>query len=237
MPSRNAAAAGRAANAPCAQTRLAPHLRRRPRARAAPSYACSSAFPFPLSIHRTSLACQCKLTFYPVQRVSPGRSGSSLAADAAAVWRRSLDVATFEHPTTCQVVACRAKIFFLRTRIKSLPGAYAISPYEAKYPPATASFHVRRTEGTMPTGQILLRCPKAVHAGPKRVRAILGAGFIFRRPGLITIFINLPTVVAAPLWKSRKILLCSLRRPWGRDDLGEFAVRGCERDEGADEHV
>src|SRR5215468_10639793 len=157
MPSRNAAAAGRVANAPCAQTRLAPHLRRRPRARAAPSYACSSAFPFPLSIHLTSLACQCKLTFYPVRRVSPGRSGSSLAADAAAVWRRSLDVATFEHPetytTTCLVVACHAKIFFLRTRIKSLPGAYAISPYEAKYPPATASFHVRRTQGTMPTSK------------------------------------------------------------------------------------
>src|SRR5215813_6468276 len=193
MPSRNAAAAGRAANAPCAQTRLAPHLRRRPRARAAPSYACSSAFSFPLSIHLTSLACQCKLTFYPVQRVSPGRSGSSLAADAAAVWRRSLDVATFEHPTTCQVVACRAKIFFLRTRIKSLPGAYAISPYEAKYPPATASFHVRRTEGTMPTGKSFLE--------------------ISKDPALL------------------------LMQAVGRDDLGEFAVRGSERDEGADEYV
>src|SRR5262247_3695965 len=199
MPSRNAAAAGRAANAPCAQTRLAPHLRRRPRARAAPSYACSSAFPFPLSIHLTSLACQCKLTFYPVQRVSPGRSGSSLATDAAAVCRRSLDVATFEHPTTCQVVACRAKIFFLRTRIKSLPGAYAISPLRSKIPARDRIVPRAEDRGNNAYRQILLRFPKAVHARAETGESDLWSRIHFSETRPDHFFINLPTVVAAPL--------------------------------------
>src|SRR5262249_7418320 len=157
MPSRNAAAAGRAANAPCAQTRLAPHLRRRPRARAAPSYACSSAFPFPLSIHLTSLACQCKLTFYPVQRVSPGGSGSSLAADAAAVFAAITG--------RCHILASRdvhyyvlgrglsRKNILLENKDQEFTWCVCNKPLRSKIPARDRIVHVRRTQETMPTGK------------------------------------------------------------------------------------
>jgi hypothetical protein len=35
-------------------------------------------------------------------------------------------------------------------------------------------------------GEILLRFPDAVDTGAKWVRTIFGAGFIFRKPGMIT---------------------------------------------------
>ena len=55
-----------------------------------------------------------------------------------------------------------------------------------KYPPTTASFHVRSTDGAMPTGKSFSAFQKLWTPAPKRVRAIFGAGFILRKPGMIT---------------------------------------------------
>jgi hypothetical protein len=59
-------------------------------------------------------------------------------------------------------------------------------PYESKYPPITASFHDFITDGTMPTGRSFSTFQKLCTPAPKRVMAILGAGFHARKPGMIT---------------------------------------------------
>ena len=48
-------------------------------------------------------------------------------------------------------------------------------------------------------------------------------------------FINFSAVVAAVFGDLETYCYCSLCGARGRDDLGEFAVRGSERDEGADD--
>jgi hypothetical protein len=48
--------------------------------------------------------------------------------------------------------------------------------------PATAAFHVRRTEGTMPTGKSFSAFQKLWTPAPKRVSAIFGADSFFGDP-------------------------------------------------------
>jgi hypothetical protein len=96
--------------------------------------------------------------------------------------------------------------------------------YPTKYPPTTASFQVRRTEGAMPTGKSFSAFQKLWTPAPKRVRAIFGAGFILRKPGMDHLFINFSAVVAAVFGDFEPYRYCSLRSARGRDDLGEFAI-------------
>jgi hypothetical protein len=51
--------------------------------------------------------------------------------------------------------------------------------YPTKYPPNTASFHVRSTDGAMPTGKSFSAFQKLCTPAPKRVRAIFGADSFF----------------------------------------------------------
>src|SRR5262245_39527216 len=74
---------------------------------------------------------------------------------------------------------------------------HAFDRYATKYPLTTASFHVRRTEGTMPTGRSFSAFQKLWTPAPKRVRAIFGAGFILRKPRHDHLFVNFSAMVAA----------------------------------------
>jgi hypothetical protein len=59
-------------------------------------------------------------------------------------------------------------------------------PTKRKYQLGTASFHDLIIDGTIPTGKSFSAFQKLCTPAPKRVMAIFGAGFMARKPGMIT---------------------------------------------------
>jgi hypothetical protein len=114
------------------------------------------------------------LTKYPSTTVLPSvRSGVHTRASSG------FPLEAYGNHRLREAGNCRSKLRGSRSRFKPRADHYT------KYPATIASFQVRRTEGTMPT-KSFSAFQKLCAPAPKRVRAIFGAGFIFRNPGMIT---------------------------------------------------
>ena len=86
----------------------------------------------------------------------------------------------------------------------------------------------------MPTGKFFC-FPETMHAGAEAGEGNFWRGILSAETWHDYLFINFAAVVAAVFGDLETYCYCCLCSARGRDDLGEFAVRGSERDEGVDD--